>query len=379
MTTDRQRVLIVGGGVGGLEAALALHAIAPERFAIRMLSPSSHFTYRPLAVGEPFGHGRTVAVELARVAEDRGFELVRDGLARVEPNTRRVTTQSGATVAYDALILAVGARVSESVTGALTFRGPDDVERFRQALEALVGHEAPRIVFATGGGASWTLPLYELALMTAEWAAKRDLPAHITIVTAEPSALYAFGEAISADVSQLLRSCHISVRTLCGAGFVGDAGLHIAGVGDIPADLVVALPALSGPALAGLPADSMGFIQVDGLCRVRGLRDVYAVGDAASHAIKQGGLAAQQADVAARVIASRAGEAGRPEPYEPVLRGLLLTGGPPLYLRSPQAEEWSGPAGDPDRIAPWWPPHKIVGAHLAPYLATHADLLVSSS
>jgi sulfide:quinone oxidoreductase len=65
-----------------------------------------------------------------------------------------------------------------------------------------------------------------------------------------------------------------------------------------------------------------------------------------------------------------------PEAYEPVLRGLLLTGGRPLYLRSPQVEHRFGPAGDAGQVEPWWPAHKIVGAHLAPYLATHADLLI---
>jgi sulfide:quinone oxidoreductase len=87
--------------------------------------------------------------------------------------------------------------------------------------------------------------------------------------------------------------------------------------------------------------------------------------------LKQGGLAAQQADVAAAAIAAALGEPVRPEPYEPVLRAILLTGEGPLYLRHPPA-----PA-DAATEAPWWPPHKIAGAHLAPYIATHGELVSS--
>src|SRR5215213_3446172 len=109
-THDPTEVLIAGAGVGGLETALALRALAPTSVRVRMLAPERHFTYRPLAVGEPFGRSRTVQVELARIAEERGFELVRDALDRVEPDEHRVRTQDGRSLAYDSLVLAMGAR-----------------------------------------------------------------------------------------------------------------------------------------------------------------------------------------------------------------------------------------------------------------------------
>ena len=70
---------------------------------------------------------------------------------------------------------------------------------------------------------------------------------------------------------------------------------------------MVALSSLEGPALPGLPADELGFTFIDDRGRVEGLQDVYAVGDGTSFAIKQGGIAAQQADLVAEDIASRSG------------------------------------------------------------------------
>ena len=84
--------------------------------------------------------------------------------------------------------------------------------------------------------------------------------------------------------------------------------------------------------------------------------------------VKQGGIAAQQADAAAEAIAADLGAIPEARPFRPVLRGLLLTGGAPRYLR----HEVSGGRGETSTVSLeplWWPPAKIVGRHLAPFLA----------
>jgi sulfide:quinone oxidoreductase len=93
--------------------------------------------------------------------------------------------------------------------------------------------------------------------------------------------------------------------------------------------------------------------------------------------VKQGGLAAQQAEAAATTIAALAGARVEPTPFRPVLRGWLLTGGEPLYLRT----ELRGGLGVTSTVSKqplWWPPGKIFGRRLGPYLAERAELLVQS-
>jgi sulfide:quinone oxidoreductase len=73
------------------------------------------------------------------------------------------------------------------------------------------------------------------------------------------------------------------------------------------------------------------------------------------------------------VIAERAGAPVTPTPFDPVLRGVLLTGSQPEYLRAELGggHMYASVATD----APlWWPPAKIAARYLAPYLAEHADL-----
>jgi sulfide:quinone oxidoreductase len=99
---------------------------------------------------------------------------------------------------------------------------------------------------------------------------------------------------------------------------------------------------------------------------------VFAAGDATAFPIKQGGLAAQQADAVAEAIACAAGADIRPQPFRPILRGTLLTGAAARYLRA----DISGGAGDDSTIstnALWWPPNKLCGRYLAPYLSRQVD------
>ena len=129
------------------------------------------------------------------------------------------------------------------------------------------------------------------------------------------------------------------------------------------------LPRLVGPRLRGIACDYYGFIDTDAHGRLAGLDGVFAAGDATSFPVKHGGLAAQQADAVAETIAASVGVDIDPQPFRPILRGLLLTGGPPRYLQA----DISGRAGDDSTIsgeALWWPPDKLAGRYLAPYLSS---------
>ena len=80
----------------------------------------------------------------------------------------------------------------------------------------------------------------------------------------------------------------------------------------LAADKLVALPRLTGPEIAGLPHTRDGFLPTDARGRVDGVDDVYAAGDCTNYPIKQGGLAAQQADLVVEGLVARL--QGRPEP-----------------------------------------------------------------
>jgi sulfide:quinone oxidoreductase len=365
------KVLIAGAGVAGLEAALALRALAEDRVEIELVSPETEFVYRPLAVTEPFRVGEARSFPLRHLAEAAGAELTRASVRSVDEERGMVVTSDGAALRYDSLLLSLGARAVPSIPGALTFRGPADADAFGSLLHETRAGEVNRIVFALPAGASWPLPLYELALLTAVHladASVRDV--ELALVTPEDRPLKLFGAAASEAVAELLEMHSIGLHVETTATAVVDGWLRVLPDGRIEADRVVALPRLEGPRLEGVPHDTNGFVPTDAAGLVRGLTDVYAAGDLTSFPIKQGGIATQQADAAAESIAARAGAPIEPRPFTPVLRGLLLTGLTPRYLRTEPGSVRSVVDTEPL----WWPPAKIVGRHLAPFLASRLNL-----
>jgi sulfide:quinone oxidoreductase len=238
----------------------------------------------------------------------------------------------------------------------------------QRLLAEIADGEATKIVFAVPSGIVWPLPLYELALLTAAELERRGVDVSLTIATSEPAPLALFGAAASAAVESALSERGIGVQTSTYPVEFADGLLTSARDEPLAADRVVALPRLSGPDLGGIPRDQRGFVPTDEHSRVRGLGNVYAAGDLTAFPIKQGGLAAQQADAAAEAIAEQAGARLEPRPFSPVLRALLLTGKAPVFLRV----ELGGGHGETSTAADeplWWPPGKIVGRYLAPFLA----------
>jgi sulfide:quinone oxidoreductase len=352
------RVLVAGGGVAGMEAVLALRELAAERVDITLLAPETTFSYRPMAVAVPFARGHVQRLALAEFARDTATRLVRGALASVEPGLAR--TADGVALEFDALLVAVGAWSEPAVPGATTWTPELDQEVMGGLLADLEEGYAKRVAFVVPEGAGWPLPAYELALMTA-WDA-RDMgqdDVEVAVHTREAIPLELFGEDASRSLRADLEEAGVEVRP---------AGEDLAG------RRVIALPRAAARRVRGLPADERGFVPVDAHGRVPGLEGVWAAGDCVAFPIKQGGIAAQQADAAARSIAARAGADVDPEPFRPVLRGVLLTGRGRRWIR--RDLDSAGDHGETQRRALWWPPTKVAGAYLAPYLAmtAHGEL-----
>jgi sulfide:quinone oxidoreductase len=361
-------VVIAGGGIGALEGVLALQSLAADRLRISVITPDGHLTYRALSVAEPFGAGPAPRFSWKEIAKDRAVRRIDDAITRVRADAFEVDMCGRPPLSYDALLLALGAHAQPALPGSIPFRGPRDVSAVRQAIDSLTRGRRHAIAFVAPSGIGWTLPLYELALMTAEHARRHQLDVAVEVVTRESEPLGSFGREASIAVARRLARAGVGVRTGTFATEVADGRLWLELEGPLEVDLVVALPRLTGPRLDGLPHDEDGFVPVDAYGRVRGAERVWAVGDMTNRVMKHGGLATQQADVAAADIAATlAGAAVEVRPYRPTLRGKLLTGADPLFLeRRPGAP----PASEASEAFLWWPPHKIAGRRIGAYLAS---------
>lgn len=366
------RVLIAGGGVAALEALLALRALAGSAVEVELLTPQREFVYSPTSVAEPFGLTERRSFDLEEIAAEQGARLVIDALERVDSERQVVTTRAGAEIGYGALLLAIGVRRTEALPGALTFRGSVDSGALGALLGKVESGSLDRLAFVVPPAVRWSLALYELALLSAAHLAIRDARGvELTLITHEPAPLHLFGQRASESVAQLLKDAGVKLTTSCAAERVEDGRLRVSGGRDMRVGGVVALPKLSVPELPGIPQGPEGFIPTNDYGKVEQLLRVYAAGDATWFPIKQGGVATQQADAAATAIAACAGVDVTVERVQPVLRGVLLTGNAPHYLRSAVGARDGTSAAGPDPL--WWPPAKIAGRYLAPYLAERGE------
>jgi sulfide:quinone oxidoreductase len=358
---DAPLVLVAGGGVAALETLLGLERLAGERVRVELLAPEPEYRLRALSVAEPFGGAPVKAVPLGSFAGAHGALYRQGALAEVAAGEKRILTRGGQALRYDALVVACGAESRDAVPGALSFRGPGDVAALADLLAELDRGAARSVAFVVAPGSSWALPLYELALMT---AARRP-EAEVVLVTPEPSPLALFGARASEAVGRTLAEVGVAFVGGAEALRFGDGGLERRAGEPFRVDRAVAMPGLTPPRLAGLPHDADGWIATDAHGRVPGVEDVFAAGDVTAHPLKQGGLAAQQADAVAEAVAAWAGAPLDPAPFRPVLRGQLLMGDSSLYLHGGELEGDSEAGPRPL----WWPPAKIAGKYLGPALA----------
>lgn len=361
-------VLIAGGGVAALEAALALRDLAADLVTVKLIAASPDFAYRPASVQEPFSFGGAQRYPLGEIARGIGVELVEDTLESVDPAARAVHTGSGSEHRYDALLLALGARARARYKHATTIDDRRLDEQLHGLIQDLEGGYVKRLAFVVPPRMAWPLPIYELALMSATRAYEMNVEVAITVLTPEEAPLAVFGTGASQGIGELLSERRIEVVTSAYCEIPRAGQIEVTPGGRrIEADRIVALPELDGPAIAGLPEAEHGFIPIDPHCRVSGLEREYAAGDATDFAVKHGGIAAHQADIAAESIAAAAGAPVTPQELHPSVQGVLLTGAKPRYLRA-HITDGHGFSSEMSDEPSSGPTGKISAKYLAPYL-----------
>jgi sulfide:quinone oxidoreductase len=358
-------VVIVGGGIAGAEALLALRALAGERVSLRLVSARDRLLLPALAVAEPFALGNAPSYPLDHLVAHAGAELTLGSLASVDCESREITLDDGQRLGFDALVLAVGATAVEAVAGATTWWPTGDPDAYGGLLRDLEEGYVKRVAFVIPPGAVWPLPAYELALMTAREVDGMGIDdVELTVITPEAAPLTLMGAGAATALRQELDRAGVRLHTATVARVERTPHLHVVlqpTTRSLPVDRVVALPEVRGLAIPGTDHDDRGFIRVHDGWRMRGAEHVWAIGDTVAYPIKFGGLATQQADQAAADIARLTGVAVATPDRAVMLRGVLLTGSAPRALGSQ-------PTLDSAHRPIWRPEDKVHGHYLSAYL-----------
>lgn len=313
----KDRVVIVGGGLAGLEAALYLRERLHDKVHVTMVADSETFVFRPFLAYVPFGlDPQSIQLDLTAIAARHGIQFHTGHVERVEP-ARKLVHAGAQSYVFDYAILATGAAVVRESTPGLrrghTLWDEAAMLALRRALQKLVEQAADgtssRIVFLVPPSCAWSGPLYEMALMTAAWLRRHETrrDVELALVTAEPTFIEALGSSMHAAMADELAKYHITAATGRHPARIEAGRIVFESGPDEPFDILVngAVQKGSGPR-EGIAVDQRGFYRTHEATRQSLTSDdIYAVGDGSDYPVKQGFLALLQADTAAEHIASR--------------------------------------------------------------------------
>ena len=109
MSAGKARVVVLGGGFAGLEAAFLLRARLGERAELTLVSDADEFLFKPNTIYIPFGADpASLLIRLDRPAHRRDIALVRGRAHAIDPGGR-VVHADGGRLPYDFLVVATGA------------------------------------------------------------------------------------------------------------------------------------------------------------------------------------------------------------------------------------------------------------------------------
>ena len=310
------KVLILGGGFGGVVAAERLAEQLGDEHQITLVSRSRNFVFYPALVRLAFGKCRPadVSFDLRHTMLNRRVNFVEAEVAHIDPFARKVNIAHGEVegkLPYDYLIFALGRRLAtERITGfyehAHHLLNVDKAIKFGKAIEQF--HEG-RAVFGQCLGARLPVPVYETAFALSRLLEERGERDRIRITIVSPDTVeselgdvggaLALRKALADHQIETLSNFHIGSLTQNSATTTSGEAVNF--------NLLMLVPPFRGSSAAHYMGvtDDDGYIQVDWTMRVVGHERIYAVGDCVSFSgPKMGHMAVRQAEVAATNLAA---------------------------------------------------------------------------
>ena len=311
------RILVLGGGFGGLETAFYLRMRLGNQADITLVSDKDHFLFKPNTIYIPFGQDvERLKIPLEPPLKRRNIRFMQTQAHQVDSIHRTVGTGEGA-VPFDYLVVATGAGMRPEEIPGLKAHGhniwtPEDMLALRQAFETLAAEASAsnnrRVLFLVPPNNKHAGPLYEMAFLFDSWLQKHDRHDGIDLIltTYEDSYLQSFGNRFDSIISEEFDRRHITAYKQYEVERVEPNEVVYKNGQSVTYDLLVSFPPyVASTPFLGLPSDPRGFVTTyQESRRVIECPCIYAVGDISNFPVKQAYLAVLQADAAAEHIAA---------------------------------------------------------------------------
>lgn len=298
---EQRRVVVVGGGLGGLKLVSSLR---DTDFQVVLVDKNNYNQFPPLIyqVASAGLEPSNISFPFRRLFQGwKNFFFRMAEVQHIDTEEKAIKTSIG-TIHYDDLVLAAGATTNffgnkNIEASALPMKSVSESMRLRntilQNLERAetedneARKQALMNIAIVGGGPSGV----EIAGVLAEMKQTilpRDYPdldtscMHIYLINATPRLLGAMSERSSREAEKALKELGVDVMTNCMVTDYVDKELVLKDGQRISAETVIWVSGIKANNIDGIPAESIGHagrILVDRFNRVKGLKDVYAIGD----------------------------------------------------------------------------------------------------
>jgi sulfide:quinone oxidoreductase len=313
----KPKIVVVGGGFGGLETAFYLRMRLPDQADITLVSDRDYFLFKPNTIYIPFGlNPERLKIGLEQPTKRKNISFVQDRVREIDPVTKTVHT-AGQKLSYDFLVVATGAGMCpDEVPGlhqyARTIWTPENMLQLRTDFNKLLEdswQDQPRqVLFLVPPNNKCSGPLYEMVFMLDTWLRRQERRHMVNLVwsTYEAGYIQAFGPRLHEVVIKEFEQREVTGYTQYSVERVARNGVVYQNGQSLPFDLLVSFPPyVAATTFPGLPSDERGFIATEQATRqVLGHPEIYAVGDAANFPVKQAFLALLQADASAEHLAT---------------------------------------------------------------------------
>jgi len=357
------KILILGGGFGGVVAAERLVQQLGDEHQITLVSRSRRFIFYPALVRLAFGkcQKEDASFDLRHTMLSRKVNFIEAEVARIDCNQRKVTIAHGeiqGKLSYDYLIFALGRRLAtERITGffenANHLLSEDKALKFGEAVDAFHSGHA---VIGQCPGARLPVPVYETAFALSrllEERGERDR-VRITVVSPDPPAMQLGDSEVTVALKKTLNDHAIEFRPDFPINRVSPGAVTTSNGHGLNFNLLMLLPPFTGsPAVSYLGiTNEESYINVDSTMRVVGVERMYAVGDCVNfNGPKLGQMAVRQAEVAAANLSAEIDGHLPVSRYVHELRMVIDEGGPgSLYVHK---DIWTGEPANVGRGRFW--------------------------